>query len=73
MGCKSNALFLDLPQGGQTEHLKATGIGKDRSIPSHKLVEASALFHHLITRAQMQMVGITEFDLTANVFQILCA
>ena len=71
VGGKVHAFFLDFPQGRQAEHLKSTGVRQNRAVPGHKLVQAAHLTHHLVGGAQMQVVGVGQLHLAADVLQIL--
>ena len=53
-----DALLLDLPQAGERKDLEAAGIGQNRFIPCHELVQAAHIVDKAITWTQMQMVGI---------------
>ena len=68
-----HALFLDLAQLCERKHLKAAGIGQDRTVPGHEFVDAAELAHDFVARAQMQVVGVGELDLCADALQILSA
>ena len=72
MGGEVHALLLDSAQRGQREHLKSAAVGQDRSIPIHELVQAAHLTDNLVARADMQMVGVGQLNLTAQLLQILC-
>ena len=61
-----HALFLDLAHGAQAEHLEATGIGEDRPLPLHEVVQIAMFLDHLHPRAQPQVEGVAENDLRAD-------
>ena len=68
---ESHALFIDLTKAGQGKHLKSTAVGKDRAIPVHELMETTHLTHHIVTGTEMEMIGVAQLDLTAQLlFQI---
>ena len=71
MGGEIHALLLDLPQGGQTEHLESAGVRQNGAVPGHEFVQAAHLPHHRIRGPQMQMVGIAQLHLAADIFQVL--
>ena len=71
VGGKVHAFFLDFPQGGQAEHLESAGVRQNRAVPGHKLMQAAHLMHHLVGGAQMQVVGVGQLHLAADVLQIL--
>ena len=64
---KGNALLLDFPQGCQAKHLESAGVCKDWAVPGHKFMQASAFLYQLITGTQVQVVGITQLHLAADV------
>ena len=70
VGGKIDALLLDLPQTGQGEHLKAAGVGQNRPVPGHKLMQSAQIVDHLVTGPQVQMVGVGKLHLTTDVFQV---
>ena len=63
---KRHALFIDLTKAGQGKHLKSAAVGKNRAIPVHKLMEAAHLTHHIVTGTEMEMIGVAQLDLTAQ-------
>ena len=68
MGSKGHALFLNLAETGKGKYLKAAAVSQNRAIPPHELVKTSQGLDHVITGAQMKMVGIAQFDLTTQLF-----
>ena len=71
MGSKGHAFFRDLTQLGQAEHLESAAVGQDGAVPAGKLVQAAHIGYQLITGAQMQVVGVAEHYLGADLLQIL--
>ena len=71
MGGKGHALFGDLAQLGQTEHLKSTAVRQDGAVPAGKFVQTAHIGYQLVAGAEMQVVGVAQHDLCANVFQVL--
>ena len=65
---KCHALLLDFPKARQRENLKPAGVCQNRAIPRHKFVQAAHVAHNLVTRTQMQMIGIGKFDLGSDFF-----
>ena len=55
----------------QAENLKAARIGEDRARPGHESVQAAHVANQLVPGTQIEMVGIRENDLRAEVFEIL--
>ena len=68
---KGHALLGDLAQLCEAEHLKSAAVGEDGAVPAGKLVQAAHIGYQLITGAQMQMVGVAEHYLGADLLQIL--
>ena len=58
MGTEGNAFFPDLPHACQGKHLKSAGICQNRFVPGHELVQSSHLLYNLISRSDMEMIGI---------------
>ena len=73
MAGEGDALLLDLPQGGQGEDLEAAGVREDGAVPADEFMEASHLPHHLVARAQVEVIGVGELDLAAHLLQIVGA
>ena len=69
---KRHALFGDLAQLGQTEHLKSAAVGQNGAVPAGKFVQAAHICHQLIAGTQMQMISVAEHHLCTDVFQIVC-
>ena len=61
-----NALLLNLAESRQGKHLESTGICQYRLVPHHKLVQAAELFDNLISRSDVEMVGIGKLHLRLN-------
>ena len=59
-----------MTQLGQAEHLEPAAVSQNGAIPLGKLVQASHLGHELVTRAQVQMIGIAQHDLCADILEI---
>ena len=73
MGGKVHPLLLDLPQGCQAEHLKSARVRKDGAVPGHEFVQSPHLTYNLVRWPQVQMIGIAQLHLAADVFQVLRA
>ena len=71
MGVKIHPLLPDPPQPRQGKHLKPPGIREDRAIPGHKSVKPSQRSDNLIPGPYMEMIGIGQFHLRMDLFQIL--
>ena len=71
MGSKGHTFFRDLTELGQAEHLESAAVGQDGAVPAGKLVQAAHIGYQLVTGAQMQVVGVAEHHLGADLLQIL--
>ena len=63
-----HTLFFDFTHRPQAEHLKAAGIGEDRAVPVHEIVQIAMQFHDFLTRAQPQVESVAQQDLCAGIF-----
>ena len=70
MRAKRRPFFMHLATGGKTEHLVAAAVGEDRLIPSSERMETAECTDSIGSRPQVQMIGIGQDDLRAEVFQI---
>ena len=70
MGAKLNSFFGNLAQFSQAEYLKTTGIGQNGTIPGHKTMQTTELFHQPVSRPQVEVVGIGQDDLSPDFPQI---
>jgi len=71
MGGEGHPRLGDLPQPGQGKHLKAAAVGEHRAVPLHKAVQPPHLPDHPVPGAQVQMVGVGQLHLTADLLQIV--
>ena len=71
VGVKIDPFLLDLSQTGQGKHLKAAGVRQDRPVPVHEPVQAAELPDQLVAGAHMQMVGVGELHLGADLAQVV--
>ncbi|MNJ02664.1 hypothetical protein D3C73_1626970 [compost metagenome] len=55
-----HTLFFDFTHRTQAEHLEAAGIGEDRTVPVHEIVQVAMQFHDLLTRAQPQVESVAQ-------------
>src|SRR6476646_7365377 len=69
MRAETYAFFFHLAQLAQAEDLEAAGIGEQRPLPAHEFVQAAQLAHQLVPRTQIQMIGIAQNDLRAQILQ----
>ena len=65
-----DALLLDLAHRSQTEHLKTTGIGKDRPLPLHEVVQVAVALDHLGAGSQPEVKGVAQDDLRTDRFDV---
>ena len=70
MGGKGDTLLPDLAQPRKGEHLEATGVRQDRAVPVHELMQSAHLAHHVVARAKMEMVGVGQLDLAAELLEV---
>ena len=59
-----------LRKPGQGEHLEAAGVGEHGPVPAHELVQAAHGLHRLIPGAQVEVVGVGQLHLAADLLQI---
>ena len=71
MRVKINAFFFNLAQLGQGKHLKSAGIRENRSVPAHEFVKSAKFFDQLIPCAHMEMVGVGQFHLSADLPKVI--
>lgn len=71
MGGKGHAFLRDLAQLGKAEHLESAAVGQDGPVPAGKFVQTAHIGYQLITGTQMQVVGVAEHHLGADLLQIL--
>ena len=70
MGVEPDALLRDFAQLCEREDLKAAAVGQDGTVPGHELMQAAHLFDERIARADMQVIGVRQLDLTADLLQV---
>ena len=70
MGLKGDSLLPDCPQRGKGKNLKSARIGQRRTRPAGKAFESPLPFYDLIAGAHMQMIGITQHNLTVQFLQV---
>ena len=66
-----NAFLLDVAQLRQREHLKSAAVRQDRAVPVHKLMQAAHLLHYIVSRTDVQVVCVGQFDLTTDLLQVM--
>src|ERR1700683_1717857 len=66
MRAKRYAFFCDLAKLVQTEDLKASGIGQNRSRPRHEAMQSTKVAHGFDSRAQVEVISVAEKNLNAE-------
>ena len=67
VGVEGHALLGDLAQLGKAEHLKPAAVGQNGTVPLGELVQPAHIRHQLVAGTQMQVVGVAQHDLRADV------
>ena len=62
------SLLAQLSDTGQGEDLETTRVGQDRTVPCVELMQATGLTQGVETRAQVQVVGVAQDDLSLHLF-----
>ena len=62
-GTKLNAFFSNFSKLAKTEYLKATGIGQNGFVPTHKVMESAVRLYGFGARPEHQMKGIAQQNL----------
>jgi hypothetical protein len=65
-----DAVVLDRRRVAQREHLVAAGVRQDRAVPAHEAVQAAEAGDAFGSRAKVQVIGVPEHDLGAQVAQL---
>ena len=71
MRLENDAPLVDAPELRQRHHLVAAGIGEDRLLPMHELVQAAELGDALGAGPQHQVIGVGEDDVGAGSCDVL--
>ena len=66
-----NALLLDFPQTGEGKYLEAAGVRQDGAVPVDEFVKPAQLADNPVAGAQMKVIGIAQFNLTAHLLQVM--
>ena len=51
--------------------MKSSAVRQDRAMPVHEFMQTTHLLHHIITGADMKVIGIGQLDLAVQLFQIM--
>src|SRR5258705_5368123 len=62
MGVENDAIFGDLTNPRQAEHLESTRVSEDGSRPGHKAMQSAKLTNQLMAGAEVEMVRIAKND-----------
>ena len=69
MRAKRDSFFAHSAQLIQAEYLKSTRVRQDGAPPRHELVQPAHPANRLDTGPEIQVVGITQYDLRAQLFE----
>ncbi len=67
---KRHAVVVDLAQVLQREDLKAAGVGQQRPVPLHEVMQPAHPRDEFIAGAQVEMIGVGQDERRAEFFQI---
>ena len=65
-----HALLVDLSPRREAEHLIAAAVGEDRMRPADEAMQSAAAGDEVVSRPQIEVVGVAEDDRRAHVFEI---
>src|SRR5947207_15221794 len=71
MRSKLHAVFGDRAPGGEAEHLIPATVGEDGPEPSDERVKAAAPRDQVVARPQVEVIGVAQEDVGAELFEIL--
>ena len=71
MGTEGNPFLLDGAQRGKAEDLKAPAVRKDGLVPRVEPVQAAAPRYKLVAGPQVQVIGVSEDDFSADGVEIV--
>ena len=71
VGGEGDSLLRDLPQSGERKDLEAAGVGEDGTVPVHEFVKSPHLPHHVVAGPQVEVVGVGELDLAADLLEVV--
>ena len=69
MRSKADALVGDLAQLAEREDLEAARVSQHGTVPADKAVQSAHALDRLVAGAKIEMVGIAEDDLSAEIFE----
>jgi len=71
VGLELDSVFAQGAELGEGENLESTGIGEDRAVPAHELVEPAELAHDFVARPEVQVVRVSEDHGCAHLDEIV--
>src|SRR5881394_2416397 len=69
MRSEFHAVIADLSHLRQTEYLEPAAISEDRFWPIHEAMESARLGDNVQTRADVEVIGVAQQDLSADLLQ----
>ena len=70
MRIEAHAVLADLAQFGEGKYLEAAAVREDGPVPGHEAVQPAEGLDEPVAGAHMQVIGVGELDLAADVSQI---
>ncbi len=68
MRAEDNAVLMNFCQIAEAESLETAGSGEDGPVPVHEAVQATEAIDGLVAGAQIQVIGVSEDDLSVQIF-----
>jgi hypothetical protein len=68
VGSEGASLRGELADLGQGEHLEAAAVGQNRSVPVLELMQSAGLSERVQTGAEIEVIGVSEYDFSAYIF-----
>ena len=70
MAAEGDAVGVNPVDFAQAEYLESAGIGQERTVPAHEIMQAAQIAHEFVARAQVQVVGVGKDQLDIEVFEV---
>ena len=70
MGGEVYALLLYASQLSEREHLKTAAVRENGLVPVHELMQPPHFLHDLVSRAEVEVVGVAELHLSFELAQV---
>ena len=67
VAAESHSFFLELAYAAEREHLEAAAVGENGFLPAVEAVQAAGLLDDVHAGAEIQVIGIAEYDLRLDV------